>query len=209
MPRLLQLDSSADLDGSRTRRLTDEFARAWTARGPEYTVVRRDLHTDPLPHLRVVAQHWPERLRGGQTVPGELDALQQSVIDELLAADALVIGAPMYNYSMPSTLKTWIDLVHVPGTTVPFDVAAKPLEGRPAVVMTARGGAYDERPADGSWDPVSSALRLLLGESMGMEVTVVATNRTLADTVPDLDPAIAQSELDNALARARELAAAV
>ncbi|MGO2750791.1 MAG: FMN-dependent NADH-azoreductase [Pseudoclavibacter sp.] len=206
MPTLLHIDSSADLATSRTRALTAEFAKAWTGRGADHTIVYRDLHREQLPHLQTVAQHWPERLRGGTQVPAAADALQQELIEELLSADAVVIGAPLYNYSMPSTLKAWVDHIHVPGITSPFDEATQPLARRPAVVVSARGASYDAGSPSESWDHGSAALRIVLGESLGMDVTVVATSRTLADVVPALGVEAAAQEFAAASEQVRTLA---
>jgi FMN-dependent NADH-azoreductase len=194
MPTLLHLDSSADLITSRTRLLTREFSDAWSSRGTDFEVVVRDLHLDPLPHLRVTAQHWPERLRDGAAVPADLDALQQTVIDELLRADVIVVGAPMYNYGIPSTLKAWVDLIHVPGVTAPFDEATQPMAGRLAVIVTARGGidAPDERTV------ITGPLATVFEGGLGMEIAVITTSRTLADRIPDLDRELAAAELEAA-----------
>ncbi len=128
MPSLLHIDSSADLTHSRSRALTAAFADAWRARGPEYTVVRRDLHVDQLPHLESSALHWAVADRtADEHVDPQADALRQEVIDELLAADVVVVGAPLYNYTVPSTLKAWIDRVHVPGVLAG---GVQPLAGR-------------------------------------------------------------------------------
>jgi FMN-dependent NADH-azoreductase len=207
VPILLQLDSSADLTSSRTRALTAATAEAWRERGSDYQVVVRDLHVDPLPHLRTTAQHWPPRLRGGATVPDDLEALQGSILEELMTADALVIGAPMYNYSMPSTLKAWVDLIHVPGVTAPFEEQTQPLAGRPVVIATARGGAYDSGTRTEGWDHVVPPLRLVLREGLGMTVHVVATSRTLHERVPDLGSEQAEKEFQTALARMTRLGA--
>lgn len=205
MPVLLQLDSSADLESSRTRALTAAVAEAWRGRGADHDVVVRDLHLDPPPHLRTTAQHWPERLRGDVALPAEVDELQRTVLEELLRADAVVIGAPMYNWSMPSTLKAWIDLIHVPGVTSPFDEPTQPLARRPVVIATARGAIYDPGTPTEGWDHGVPALQLVLGESMGMTVHVVATSRTLADRVPDLGADQAAQEFERALAECRRL----
>ena len=181
--------------------LTAVFADAWRARGSEYSVVLRDLHVDPLPHLRTTAQHWPERLRGGMEVPADLDALQQTVIDELLRSDAVVIGAPMYNYGIASTLKAWVDLIHVPGVTAPFDVSTQPMAGRPAVIVTARGGV------DGPENSyVTGPLTSVLGEGLGMRISVVTTSRTLANRISELDTERASAELEDARRAAGRLA---
>lgn len=209
MPTLLQLDSSADLTGSRTRALTASVADAWRERSPAHRVVVRDLHVDQLPHLRTPAQHWPARLRGDAIVPDDLEELQRIVLEELMAADAVVIGAPMYNYSMPSTLKAWVDLIHVPGVTAPFDEQTQPLAGRPVVIATARGAAYDPGTRTENWDHVIPPLQLVLGEGLGMTVHVVATSRTLADRVPDLEQARADEEFQSALSQAAQLGARI
>jgi FMN-dependent NADH-azoreductase len=209
VPTLLKLDSSADLTSSRTRALTAAVAVAWRERGPAYQVVVRDLHVEQLPHLRTPAQHWPARLRGAAIVPDDLEELQRSVLQELLSADVVVIGAPMYNYAMPSTLKAWVDLIHVPGVTAPFDEQTQPLAGRPVVIVTARGAVYDPGTRTENWDHVIPPLRLVLGEGLGMTVHVVATSRTLADRVPDLGGVQADEEFQSALAQASQLGARI
>lgn len=118
MPTLLHLDSSADLEGSVSRVLTRRFCQGWSAVGPDHQVVHRDLHTDPLPHLPTHALHWAPRLRtADETVTDDAQQLQDTLIAEVDTADVVVIGAPLYNWSIPSTLKAWIDYLHVPGTT--------------------------------------------------------------------------------------------
>ena len=218
VPHLLHLDSAAALGNSRSRQITARFAEAWRGRGPEYTVTYRDLHRDPLPHLADAVLHWPSRLRqeGAAAVdPGTLaraETLQDELVGELLGADVLLVGAPLYNYSVPSTLKAWIDHVHIPGRTAPFGVAAtQPLAGRPAVVVSSRGASYDAgSPTDG-WDHAVPMLELILGASLGMTVEVITASLTLADTVPALAPqrdrarAELAAALDAATATARRL----
>jgi FMN-dependent NADH-azoreductase len=208
MANLLHLDSSADLETSRSRAIGHSFSEAWLAAAPGNSVTHRDLHRDPLPHLADAALHWPPRLRpAGSTVPADAEALQNSLIAELLAADVLLVGAPLYNYSLPSTLKAWIDHIHVPAVTAPFDVDTQPLAGRPAVIVTSRGASYDPgSPTDG-WDHEVPALRLILGTALGMEVRVIATNLTLAETVPALADQIDRSRRE--LVEAHEAAAAL
>ncbi|WP_036955618.1 FMN-dependent NADH-azoreductase [Luteimicrobium xylanilyticum] len=187
MPTLLRLDSSYDDDAtSVSRLLTDAFTRAWLAGGPDRAVVEHDLRTDPVPPPGHGALHWAPALRGpAVVVPGGAIAAQARVLDELLTADALVIGAPLYNYGLPATLKAWLDQVHVPGTTAPFgDGGAQPLRGRPAVVVATRGTAhYGDSEAEGR-DHALPVLRLILGEALGMAVRVVTVDRTLSVTTP-------------------------
>ena len=183
MPSLLRIDSSADPIHSHTRALTGAFAEAWDAAGPHNVVVTRDLHRDPLPHLADAGMHWPERLRPADaSVPPAAQALQDVLIAELLKADVLLVGAPMYNYSMPSALKAWIDHIHVPGVTSSFDGDTRPLAGRPAVIVTSLGASYDPGSATAGWDHGVPTLELILGASLGMTVSVISTSLTLAET---------------------------
>ena len=220
MPHLLHLDSAATLKNSRSREITAAFAGAWRAVGPQHTVTHRDLHLDPLPHLADAVLHWPPRLRPDGAAgadPAALaaaEALQDELVGELLAADALLVGAPLYNYSRPSSLKTWIDHVHFPGRTAPFvDAPAQPLAGRPAVVVSSRGASYDQGSPTEGWDHAVPVLELILGTALGMSVEVITTSLTLAETVPALAPQLdrARAELAAALeaatAAARRLAA--
>lgn len=188
MPRLLHLDSSADLGHSRSRAITATFATTWRELGPGHTVTYRDVHHDPLPHLADASLHWAAGLRGaGAAPPAAAQALQDELIAELLAADVLLVGAPMYNYSVPSALKAWIDHVHVPGRTAPFgEPATQPLAGRPAVIVASRGASYDPGSPTEGWDHGVPVLQLILGTALGMAVEVITTSLTLAETVPRL-----------------------
>lgn len=210
MPTLLHLDSSADLTGSVSRRLTARFADGWAARGPGHVVVRRDLHADPLPHLATNVLHWAPRLRGpDETVPAGAEDLQRRLIGELVAADVVLLGAPMYNWSVPSTLKAWIDHIHVPGTTAPFGDATQPMAGRPAVVVSSRGDRYGEDTPNADADHEIPALRKVLGDALGMTVHVVTAEATLAGRIPAmraLVPHAARSLVDAEAALDRLLA---
>jgi FMN-dependent NADH-azoreductase len=215
VPHLLHLDSAASLTNSRSREITATFAEAWRGRGPQYSMSYRDLYRDPLPHLADAVLHWPPHLRppgAASADPGALamaEALQDELIGELLGANVLLVGAPLYNYSVPSSLKTWIDHVHVPGRTAPFPgFPAQPLAGRPAVVVSSRGASYDAgSPTDG-WDHAVPVLDLILGTALGMTVEVITTSLTLAETVPALAPQLDRSRAELAAAHKAAAAAA-
>ncbi|MCZ2827539.1 NAD(P)H-dependent oxidoreductase [Modestobacter sp. VKM Ac-2986] len=210
MPHLLHLDSSADPRHSSSREVTAAFLRGWRGRGPGFTVTSHDLHADPPPHLPDAALHWAPRLRtAGEVVDPAAEARQRHYLDELMAADVLLVGAPMYNWSLPSTLKAWIDHVHVLGTTVPFgDYEARPLAGRSAVVVSSRGASYDAEGEQASWDHTVPPLELVLGRSFGMTVSVITLQLTLADRVPAMADlrGRAAAEADAARSYAEELA---
>ena len=215
MPHLLHLDSAASLKNSRSREITATFVDAWRARGPEYSLTYRDLHRDPLPHLADAVLHWPPRLRpegAASADPATLaaaEALQDELVGELLGADVLLVGAPLYNYSVPSSLKTWIDHVHIPGRTAPFvDAPTQPMAGRPAVVVSSRGASYDAGSPTEGWDHAVPMLELILGTALGMTVEVITTSLTLAETVPALATQLDRSRAELAAAHAAAAAAA-
>lgn len=139
--KLLHLDSSALGTGSVTRELTAAIVARWQDKLPRLQIEYRDLDSDPLPHLtgRSLAQANPEEAA---------DAAR--TLEQFLAADVLVIGAPMYNFSVPSTLKAWIDRVAVAGKT--FRYGAQGPEGlaggKKIIVASGRGGIHSGAPTD-------------------------------------------------------------
>lgn len=184
MPHLLHLDSSADPERSRSRAITATFAAAWREHGPDCTITYRDLARDPLPHLPDASLHWPPRLRPeGSTPPPAAESLQQELLAELTAADVLLIGAPLYNYSLPSSLKAWVDYIHVPAVTAPFggDPSTQPMKGRPAVLVSTRGGTYDQGTPTEFDDHAIPALTIILAGALGMEVETIVATRTLTE----------------------------
>ena len=163
MIRLLHLDSSArpgrsgeQAHGSHTRRLSSRFVRAWQARRPADVVVYRDLAQHPASPVTgawVHAAFTPP----AQRAPWMHDALAESdaLVDELLAADLIVVGVPMYNFGMPATLKAWIDNIVRVGRTFGFDRtrAGEPYwpllagQGKRLVLLSARGD-YGYEPGE-------------------------------------------------------------
>ena len=197
MALLLHLDSSADLTGSASRRLTQRFATGWAEAG--HSIVRRDLFAEQPPHLPSNQLHWAPALRFGDgSVRAEDERYQDELIGELLAADVVLIGAPMYNWSVPSTLKAWIDWIHVPGKSAPAGDQAAPLQDKPVVIASGRGLAYGGDT--GNVDHELAALRQLFEGSMKMVVHPVLAELTLAPVVPDLAPYAAESAASAAAA---------
>jgi FMN-dependent NADH-azoreductase len=139
--KLLHLDSSALGTNSVTRELTAAIVARWQDKLPQLQVEYRDLDANPLPHLtgQSLAQANPEEAA---------DAAR--TMEQFLAADVLVIGAPMYNFSVPSTLKAWIDRVAVAGKT--FRYTEKGPEGlagaKKIIIASGRGGMHIDSPTD-------------------------------------------------------------
>jgi len=150
MTRILQLNSSIHGSGGQSSRLAGELANE-LARHRDGNLVVRDLALDPVPHLteaRFTAFTTPaaERTLEQQRTVAESDAL----IDELRRADVLVIGLPMYNFGVPSTLKAWMDHVARAGVTFRYTPEGPVglLRGKRAYVIATRGGRHAGTPRD-------------------------------------------------------------
>ncbi|MGZ0786990.1 FMN-dependent NADH-azoreductase [Pseudomonas sp. TKO26] len=151
MSRVLIIESSARQQDSVSRQLTQTFIQQWQAAHPGDSITVRDLARNPVPHLDA-------NLLGGWMKPAEQrsaaeqDSLQRSneLTEELLAADVLVLAAPMYNFAIPSTLKAWLDHVLRAGVTFKYTDTGPQglLTGKRAYVLTARGGIYAGSSAD-------------------------------------------------------------
>jgi FMN-dependent NADH-azoreductase len=142
--KLLRIDSSARRN-SVSRQLTGRFVEAWQQEHPDGTVIERDLATTALPHITDEWVHAvysdPATLTTEQKLVLQLS---DELVEELVQADTIVIGAPMYNFAIPAPLKAWIDQIVRVGKTV-FFAAAGPqgiLKGKKVYVVTSRGGAF-------------------------------------------------------------------
>lgn len=165
MATLLHIDSSVRQTGSLSRQLSSEFVAKWQASNAAGAVVRRDLAANPLPHLT-------EQLIGAYFTPAEQRNAEQAhviktsdaLVDELFAADTIVIGAPMYNFSITSGLKAWIDHVARAGRTFRYGANGPEglVTGKKVYVFVASGGVYSEGPA-AAYDHVTTYLRAALG----------------------------------------------
>src|SRR4029077_2162297 len=163
--KLLQIDSSARRTSSVTRQLTAKFAEEWRKSHPDGEVIQRDLSATALP---LITDDWSAtRLEDSKLTPAQRSYLSTSdaLIEELAAADTVVIGAPMYNFSIPSSLKAWIDHVVRIGKTVGYGPNGPQglLTRKKVVVITSRGGAYEKGTAREAFDFQEPYLRHILG----------------------------------------------
>ncbi|MCF8587410.1 FMN-dependent NADH-azoreductase, partial [Gordonia liuliyuniae] len=204
MTYLLAVDSSISGPDSVSRPLVAEFADSWCAAGPDRSVVSRDLAANPVPHLTTAGLHYAEVLRRPhESVDPAAADLQRELIDEVAGAAAVVIGAPMYNWSIPSTLKTWLDHLHVLGVTTSSDDQPGKLQGIPVVVVSPRGLAYDDSDPGQAGDHTVPAIEKILAGSMGMDVTSVVVDYTLAERLPAVAEHAPAGESSKAAARER------
>ena len=140
--KLLHLDTSALGTNSVTRELTAAVVARWQDAQADLIVEYRDLDANPLPHLT------GSSLAKADPAQAEAD---EATLQQFLDADVVVIGAPFYNFSIPSTLKAWIDRVAVAGRTFRYTEAGPEgmAGGKKVVIVSGRGGQYgDTSPAD-------------------------------------------------------------
>ena len=147
---ILHISSSARGNASYSNRVASGVVGEISSRNPGAAVTLRDLAREPLPHIGdefVVATRAP----GGPQTEDQRVLLAQSdaLVDELLAADVIVIAAPMINFTIPSNLKTWIDYVARAGRTFSYSEKGPQglVTGKQVILVVARGGVYAGNPA--------------------------------------------------------------
>jgi FMN-dependent NADH-azoreductase len=148
--KILHIDSSITGEPSVSRQLTARLVGALVEAHPGANVVHRDLDADPLPHL------------DGKALAAMMSGTAtQEPLDEFLTADVIVVGAPMYNFGVPSQLKAWIDRIAVAGKT--FRYTEKGPEGlaggKKVIVASSRGGFYAPGTAQAAYDFQETYLR--------------------------------------------------
>jgi FMN-dependent NADH-azoreductase len=175
MTNLLFVASSLFGEGSQSRLIASEFVDRWRQSHPRTTVVKRELTADSIPHLSSAVFAASMIAADKRSAAERQDAaLADALIDEVEAADIIVIAAPMYNFAIPSTLKAWIDHITRAGRTFRYDANGPEglLKGKKAFVVTGRGGIYSDGPAKGM-DFQEPYLRAMLGGFLGLDVTFI------------------------------------
>lgn len=163
MKSLLVLNSSVMDENSVSKVLVNETVAELLAKNPGARVTEHDLGAQPIPHLD------SSNVAGVRGVPkSEAEVAARTLSDQLIAelrhADTLVIGAPMYNFSIPTGLRSWFDYVLRAGETFQYTEAGPQglLEDKRVILIESRGGLYSEGPAQ-SLDFQEPYLRTLFG----------------------------------------------
>jgi FMN-dependent NADH-azoreductase len=164
MKTLLQINASMFADGGQSTRLAERFVATWRASHPHAKVSVRDLARDPVPHLTAerfgaLLAKADERTAEQRAVAGYADAL----IDEIGRADVIVLGLPMYNFGIPSTLKAYFDHIARAGVTFRYTETGPVglLTGKTVYVFAARGGMYAGTALDTQTGYVRDFLRFI------------------------------------------------
>lgn len=176
MTVLLRVDASARLEGSITREMADRFIDGWRASETDVQVVPRDVgHHSPsiVSEASIRAGFTPTE----QRTPEMKDMLAESkaLIDEVRRADVLVVGAPLYNYGLPASLKAWIDQIVRPGETFSFDLQRgdfpirSTLSGKSLVVLSSRGEfGFEAGGIRDGWNHLNPHLRTIATRLLGI-----------------------------------------
>ena len=164
MTTILKINSSIYSENGQSSQLASQFVDALREREPGARVIERDLAREPIPHLDA------PRFQAFLTKPEERTAEQQAVvefsdglIDELRRADVIVLGVPMYNYGIPTQLKTWFDHIARAGVTFKYTEQGPvgQLTGKKVYVFATRGGAHVGTARDSQTAHVHEFLGLL------------------------------------------------
>jgi FMN-dependent NADH-azoreductase len=200
MQTLLQINASIFSSGGQSSRLADRFVAAWRSANPGGKVVVRDLARDPVPHIDA------ERFGAFIADAGARTSAQRAVvahsdalIDEVRRADVVVIGLPMYNFGVPSTLKAYFD--HIARAGVTFRYTEKGpvglLTGKKVYVFAARGGLYSGTPRDTQTPYVRDFLAFLGMNDIefiyaeGLAISEAAKQQALAKAREGIDQLVA------------------
>ncbi len=164
MTTLLTINSSLFGDAGQSSRLADQFAELWRTSEDDSTLIRRDFSREPVPHL--TAERFQAFLKSPEQRSDHeraIVAYSDQLIGELREADVIVLGLPMYNFGVPSTLRAYFDHVARAGVTFRYTANGPEglLKGKKLFVFSTRGGKHAGTPADTETDYVKQFFRFL------------------------------------------------
>ena len=206
MKTIFRLDASIRQAGSVTRAIADTLESALVAELDDARVIRREVGLTPLP-----ATAWADSAFAGYTpeaqrtdAQSQAQALAAQLADELIEADAFIFAVPLYNFGVSQHAKTWADLLLTDSRFAPG--APKLLAGRPAFLITAKGGGYGAGTPRHGWDHATGWLMRILGDVLELNVQLIESELTLADVTPAMASlrALAAENLENAHGAAAE-----
>ncbi|WP_433376390.1 FMN-dependent NADH-azoreductase [Actinoplanes sp. CA-142083] len=189
---VLRIDASIQGPHSASSELADIAEAEWLAVRPETTFVRRHVGADPLPadawgHAALSAFTPDEQRTEEQR---KAFALASTLTNELREAEAVILALPLYNWGVSQHAKIWIDLAIAGGAQ-----GERLLEGKPAIVLTTRGGGYSPGTPREGWDHNTAYLRRIVADVWGADLTLIERELTLAGVNPAMDAFIETANL--------------
>jgi len=184
---LFRLDASIRVEGSASREIADIVEAEWRAGNPAAPVTRRHVGTEPLPATAWGAAVAGAYLPADQRTPEQAEALAlaATLTDELVDAEALLFAVPLYNFGVAQHFKSWVDLVITDPRMGPG--SEPPLAGKPAVLVTVRGGNYSAGTPREGWDHATGWMQRVLADVWQLDLRVVEREFTLVGVNPALD----------------------
>jgi FMN-dependent NADH-azoreductase len=181
---LFRLDASIRDEGSHSRAMADIVQATWREENPDVEIVRRDIGRHPL-----ASTLWPLAVTGSQSPEGDRSDAQRdaaleaaALADEVLNADSLLFAIPLYNFGVSEHFKTWVDvMITEQQRLVPA------LQGRHAVAVLVRGGAYGAGTPREGWDHSTGWIKRILVDVWGLDLHTVELEFTLVGVNPALD----------------------
>lgn len=203
MTHLLHIDASIRTTESVTRQLTAEFVTQWRQNHPDAGYTYRDLGAEPIPHITHAVRESLFNPTSDHGASPEDLALTEALAAEVREATTLVLGIPMYNYTVPTSVKAWIDRLVSPAHMVLPGAESGALSGKNVIIVTARGGSYAPGTPREGWDYQEPYLRAVLSAiGLADNLKFIHAELTFAAVVP----AMAQLKplAEKSLADARE-----
>jgi FMN-dependent NADH-azoreductase len=171
---ILHIDASAsDSATSHTRRLSSDLVERLKTANPDATIMYRDLVANQLPHVDMTIRHAWAADNAYDAELAETANRSRALVDELQAADVVVVGSPMYNFTVPSTLKAWVDHVAIAGQTFSYTAEGPRglLSGKVYLVLSS-GGVYSQGPF-ATYDHLSTYLTAIFNFLGIVDVEVI------------------------------------
>ena len=212
---LYRLDASIRVEGSHSRAIADLVEQEWRNAHPEQPIIRRHIGIDPIPAtawaIAVFASRTPNESRSAEQ--NAALALAATLTEELVSADALLFAVPLYNFGVSQHFKAWVDMVI---SDPRIAAGAEPiLAGKPAVLVTVRGGSFRPRTRREGWDHATGWMRRILAYVWQLDLNTVEAEFTLVGVNPafdqfkDLAARLRAEAEDQAIRTGRQLGAAV
>jgi len=203
MTTLLHIEVSPMGENSISRAVTADFLEAWKAANPGGTIIERDLAANPVPLLdgeAIFADYTPEADRPASMAAKR--ALRQELIDEITGVDEIVVSTPMWNWSVPSPLKAYIDQIIIPGVLDGSGAAG--LAGKKVTAIMAQGGSYKAGAPREGWDFGSGYLEVVFTALGSTDVEVIIAEFGLAGVAPGMEDFVGAKEASIAAAKTAE-----
>jgi FMN-dependent NADH-azoreductase len=205
--KLLYISASPTGDYSNSRQVASEFLSTWRLAHPEGQILERDLTKESVPHLdaeAIFANYTPTEKQNPSMANKQ--SYRMGLINELLSVDEVLISAPLWNWSIPSVLKAYIDQIIVTGV---LDNGKPGLQGKKITFVVAQGGSYKEGTPKAGWDFATGYLELVAKALGATDVQTILAEFTLAGVAPGMDFLVdaKMKSLEEAKSTARKRAA--